>query len=106
MVEDKHEVSSSGIQANLDLNGLVEPVAVAKLHRDGIKKFLSPIWQQTTQTMLDDSDIIVLLSKTLLDDTKNKFRLNSSKTVVWEVPDEDGVYQLVKANVDKLIGEL
>jgi protein-tyrosine-phosphatase len=102
---ESDKVSSSGIQAILALNGEVDPVAVDELEKDGISNLLSPTWRQTTQSMLDDSEVVVILSMSLRNDMQSSFILDDFKVIVWDVPDVDGVYDLIKEKVDHLLAE-
>jgi AICAR transformylase/IMP cyclohydrolase PurH len=80
---ESDKVSSSGIQAILALNGEVDPVAVDELEKDGISNLLSPTWRQTTQSMLDDSEVVVILSMSLRNDMQSSFILDDFKVIVW-----------------------
>ena len=99
----RHEVSSSGIQAKLGLNGNIDPVTLEELNKDGIAHLVTDTWQQTTQSMLDDADVVVILSKSLRDAMEDEYVIDESKTRVWDIPDVDGVYEKIKSNVDSLI---
>jgi len=98
-----HEVSSSGIQAELGLNGNIDPVTLEELEKDGISHLATATWRQTTQSMLNDADIVVILSKSLRNDMDDEYKIDESKTRVWDILDVDGVYDKIKSNVDSLI---
>lgn len=99
------EVTSSGIEADKELNGKVDPVAVAHLQDDGIAEKLSATWQQTTQHLLDEADVVVFMSPSLLADAQALFKLDDSKLRVFNVPDKDGVYEQVKKAVESVLEE-
>jgi protein-tyrosine-phosphatase len=103
IVGKEHSVSSSGIEAELGLNGEVDPVAVDELRSDSLDQHLSASWRQTTQSILDEADIVVFMSKSLFEESKKKFIVDESKSEVWKIPDIDGVYQKIKDSVDLLI---
>lgn len=98
-------IYSSGIQAGLALNGKVDPAAVEALKEDGINNYLSPSWQQTTQELLDNSDLNVFMTNSVYSDAKNDYEIDDSKAIIWNIPDIDGVYSLIKQQVEKFFKE-
>lgn len=97
------KVSSSGIEANLALNGDADPVAVDALEKENIKQYLAHMWQQTTQQMLDEANVLVFMSNTVYEDARSKFDIEQDKSIVWHIDDVDDIYHLVKREVDDLI---
>ena len=100
---DSVVVSSGGIDANLALNGDVDPDTVRLLKLDNLSHHLTPTWHHTTQEDIDKNDIVVFMSKTLHEQANEQFIIPAEKTRIWDVPDIDGVYQVIKKNVDELL---
>ena len=101
--ENRGKYSSSGIQAKLALNGDVDPVAVKDLESDGIAQFLTPIWQQTTQEMIDSNDRLIFMSQRLFNDADTLFDIPKEKVTIWDIPDIDDIYPKIKEQVNKLV---
>ncbi len=96
------EIYSSGIQAGLALNGDVDPVAVEALRVDDIDNYLSSSWQQTTQDLLNRSQLNVFMTDSGYSDAKKNYDIDETKALVWNIPDIDGIYLLIKEQVNKL----
>lgn len=101
--EKADSISSSGIEAKLALNGNVDPEAVLQLEAGGIKQYLTTSWHQTTQKDVDDNDMIIFMSQTLYEQASKLFDIDDNKVEVWNIPDVDGIYSLIKENVDSLV---
>lgn len=97
------QIDSSGVEAKLALNGEVDPVAIAHLKDDGIESYASKTWVQTTQELIDAADIVVVMSKSLLADSKSIVNIPNEKLVLIDIPDKDGVYDMVKQEVDNIL---
>ena len=93
-------ISSSGIQASLNLNGVVGVDTVKALEADNLKKHLVPSWQQTTQELIDNVDVLVFMSQTVFDDANKSYKLPKDKCVIWHIKDVDNIYPQVKQQVD------
>ncbi|MDQ5943517.1 MAG: isopentenyl-diphosphate Delta-isomerase [Patescibacteria group bacterium] len=79
-------VMSSGIEADQRLNRGISFLAkqlLAKHHLTNHKKS----WTQTTQSNIDNSTIVIFMSKTILADADKLFDLSSAKYVAWDIPD-------------------
>lgn len=96
-------ISSSGIEAKLALNGDIKTDTVELLKAEGIDKYLTPTWSQTTQKDIDENDIIVFMSQTLYAQANKMFKLPKSKVKIWNIPDVDGIYPIIKENVNELL---
>ena len=96
-------ITSSGIQANLNLDGDVEAAALAALEAENIQNYLAPTWRQTTQKILDEADLLVFMNDTVYQDACHAFQVQPDKCIVWHIKDIDGIYPLVKVEVDKLM---
>ena len=99
----KYQVQSSGIEANKALNGLVDLEAVKALEKDKLLGYLSPRYHQTTQDSLDTSDYIVFMSKSLHDQANKTYDLKNKEVLIWDIPDVDGVYSNIKAQVNRAV---
>lgn len=97
------KINSSGIEANLNLNGDVDSTAAKVLETENIKENLAPSWQQTTQQILDKADLLVFMSETVYEDAHKQFNIQQNKSVVWRIKDVDNIYPLVKEEVNKLM---
>lgn len=102
--EQKH-ISSSGIEANLDHDGAVSDVVPTLLMKDNIEHLMKPHWTQTTQELLDENDIIVFVTETVYRDAKKFLTVNENTSVVWNIPDVDGIYPVIKKQVEKIVQE-
>ena len=100
---DAIEVSSSGIQAEMDFDGTVADVVPILLMQDGIEDYMSPRWTQTTQEIIDSVDIVVFMSKTVHKDAKTFLDLQQVEHYAWNIHDTKGVYPAIKQQVDALL---
>ena len=96
-------ISSSGIEANVSTYGDVEREAVEALQSENLTKYLAPTWHRTTQTMLDEADALVFMSKTVYADASFHYRVDEKKCQVWGIPDEDGVFFEIKKQVRSVL---
>lgn len=96
-------VSSSGIEAELALNGDVDRETVRLLKQEKIHGHLAPKWHQTTQNDIDDNDLIVFMSQSLYEDAAELFNIPANKVSVWDIRDIDGIYPDIKNKVNELI---
>lgn len=97
------KISSSGIEASLNLNGNVDPAAAKALEAENIKKNLASSWRQTTQQILDKADLLVFMSETVYKDALKQFDIQKDRSIVWHIEDIDNIYPLVKEEVSKLM---
>lgn len=99
--KDSVVVSSSGIEANLALNGDVDPEVVRLLKNDNLSHHLTPTWHHTTQEDINKNDIVVFMSKSLYRQVNEQFEIPAKKVRIWDVPDIDGIYPIIKKNVSR-----
>ncbi len=97
------EISSSGIQASLNLSGDVDVDTVKALEADNLKKHLVPSWQQTTQKLIDSIDVLVFMSETVYEDAAKLYKLPKDRCVIWHIKDIDNIYPQVKEQVNMLM---
>ena len=96
-------VSSSGIEANLALNGDVDPETVRLLEDENLSHHLTPTWHHTTQDDIDKNDIIVFMSKSLYRQANDQLKIPAKKVRIWDIPDIDGIYPIIKEKVEELL---
>jgi len=96
-------VSSSGIEANLALNGDVDPETVRLLEDENLSHHLAPTWHHTTQDDIDNNDIIVFMSKSLYRQANDQLKIPAKKVHIWDIPDIDNIYPIIKENVEELL---
>lgn len=81
------EVSSSGIKASNNVNGVISWYAQRIMKKEGIIPENPKSWQETTKEILDDQDLVVFIKKEHYDFCKNKLGFNSDNYEVWDIPD-------------------
>lgn len=99
-------VSSSGIEADLNLVGDAAPITQQIAASENIDQCLSPTWTQATQSHIDTNDIVIFMNKTVYQDATKFLNIPEEKTEVWSIPDKLGVYPDIKKNVDTLLAKL
>jgi hypothetical protein len=111
---DKFEVISSGIKAELDYNGAITPWAEDLLQKNNLLPFAEKNWRQTTQELIDGSDVNIFISNDVYTAAAERFKLPSKNRLIWQVPDidvvpplsADAIFVIIKARVDGLIATL
>jgi|ERR1035437_4220877 protein-tyrosine-phosphatase len=101
--KDSIIVSSSGVEANLALNGDVDPEAVRLLKDDNLLHHLAPTWHHTSQEDIDKNDLLVFMSKSVYKQANDQFKIPAEKVRIWDIPDIDGIYPIIKKNVEELL---
>lgn len=96
-------VSSSGIEADLNLVGDAAPITQQIAASENIDQYLSPTWTQVTQGHIDTNDIVIFMNKTVYQDATTFLNIPDEKTEVWSIPDKPGVYPDIKKSVDALL---
>ncbi|MEI6481196.1 MAG: hypothetical protein WCO19_02725 [Candidatus Saccharibacteria bacterium] len=79
--------SSSGINADEDQNGKIAYWGKTQLKRHKKLKYAAKKWRQTTQAMIDGSDIVVVVAPDIYASMKNKWHIPKQKLHVWNVHD-------------------
>ncbi len=97
------KVSSSGIEASRNFQGPSSPYTKQRLEQDHLWQFAHPKWTQTTQDIIDNSDLLVFMNDSVYKDADKLFKLPSGKLIIWHIPDIDDIYDDIKLNVSKLI---
>ncbi len=83
-----YEVSSSGIEANLNIDGPVTWYAQRIFKNYDLAEFEKVKWDQTTIETLKDQDLVVFMDNSHLDFCTQKFGF-SGKYEVWNIEDFD-----------------
>jgi protein-tyrosine-phosphatase len=99
-------VISSGIEADRNLNGPIVAFVKLLLEKDNLLKYTGTTWTQTTQQMIDDSDMLIFMSDDVYEDAVNGLKIPLKKTQIWRIPDAQGVNEQINSNVDELIRQL
>ncbi len=79
--------TSSGIEAVDNFNGDITPYAKRILDEKGLASHTSNTWHQTTQELLQNSDVIVFMDGLVFEFAKKNFDLSSKRLEVWEIKD-------------------
>jgi protein-tyrosine-phosphatase len=99
-------VLSSGIEADRDLNGPIMPFVKLELERDGLLHLTGTTWTQTTQSLIDESDLLVFMNTDVHDDAVTRFRIPSVRSHTWHIPDVQGVDGQIREAVRSFVSKL
>jgi protein-tyrosine-phosphatase len=99
-------ILSSGIEADGDMNGAIMPFVELLLRREGLLQFTGPTWTQTTQPLIDSSDVLVFMSDGVYRDAMDRFWIPPEKSRRWQIPDTQGVDEQIRSAVRDLLSEL
>jgi protein-tyrosine-phosphatase len=97
---------SSGIEADRDLSGPIVPFVKSLLQQESLYEFTRPGWTQTTQPMLDASDLLVFMSDDVFEDAVTRFQIPAEKSLKWQIPDAEGVDGQIRSAVVELVSRL
>ncbi len=103
---DDVTVLSSGIEADRDLNGPIVPFVKLLLQNENLLQFAGTSWTQTTQSMIDDSDVLIFMSDDVYEDAMKRFDIPLAISQTWQVPDKQGVGGQIKSAVEILLLQL
>jgi protein-tyrosine-phosphatase len=108
LILDLHDITilSSGIEADRDLNGPIVPFVKLLLQTENLLLLTGTSWTQTTQSMIDHSDVIVFMNDDVYEDSVKQFDIPLAKSQTWQIADVEGVYGQIKTAVDALISQL
>lgn len=114
-----YEVSSSGINGEHWPEDYLMPWTKRISHRENIANLLSEKRKISTQADFDRNDIIVFMHPRVLDEARNRFKLNEDKCLLWDIKDredwhgtltvrqkEDRTARLIKKKVSALIQDV
>ena len=99
-------VVSSGIEADRDLNGPIVPFVKRTLEKDNVLQFTRRTWTQTTQPMIDGSDILIFMSDDVFEDAMERFKIPVERSQTWQIPDAQGVHGQIRSAVYGLLRQL
>jgi len=103
---DEITILSSGIEADRDLNGPIMPFVKLSLQDENMLQLTGTIWTQTTQLMIDHSDVLVFMNDDVYEDSVKQFDIPLSMSQKWQIADVQGVFGLIKSAVDTLLSQL
>jgi protein-tyrosine-phosphatase len=99
-------VVSSGIEADRDLCGSIVPFVKRTLENDNLLQYTGTTWTQTTQPMIDRSDVLIFMSDDVFDDAMQRFQIPVKRSHRWQVPDTQGVHGQIRSSVETLLRQL
>jgi protein-tyrosine-phosphatase len=99
-------VRSSGIEADRDVSGPIVPFVKLLLEKDNLLGFTGATWTQTTQPMIDDSDVLVFMNGDVYEDAMKRFEIPLARSQRWQIPDVQGVDGQIRSAVDVLLLQL
>ena len=105
---DLHDITilSSGIEANRDLNGPIAPFVKLLLQNENLLLLTGTSWTQTTQSIIDHSDVMVFMNDDVYEDSVKQFDIPLARSQTWQIADVQGVYGQIKLAVDTLLSQL
>ena len=99
-------VLSSGIEADHDLNGPIVPFVKLLLQNENLLQFTGTTWTQTTQSMIDVSDVLIFMSDDVYEDAIKRFDIPLAMSQTWQILDTQGVNRQIRLTVDMLLSQL
>ncbi len=108
LTRDIHDVSvlSSGIEADRDLSGPIVPFVKLLLQSENLLQFTGTTWTQTTQSIINDSDVIVFMNDDVYEDSMKRFDIPLAISQTWQIADTQGVSGQIKLAVETLLSQL
>lgn len=83
------QATSSGINADKNINGPVVWVTAWLLKQKDLISFLKPNWTQTTNELIQNADLIIFMHKSIYTSAKEQFNTRNKEIQIWEVSDLD-----------------
>jgi len=99
-------IVSSGIEADRDLNGPIVPFVKDILQTDNLLECTGRTWTQTTQPMIDGSDVLIFMSDDVFEDARGRFQVPVARSQRWQIPDAQGVHTQIRSAVDRVLVQL
>jgi protein-tyrosine-phosphatase len=99
-------IVSSGIEADHDLNGHIVPFVTDILQTENLLDGTGTTWTQTTQPMIDASDVLIFMSDDVFDDARQRFQVPMARSLRWRIPDTQGVHGQIRLAVDSVLAQL
>lgn len=116
-------VSSSGIEAEKNLNGPVCFYTVDILKKYNLIQYLSKHWRVTDKKDLEEQDLLIFMDSLEYEFCLNELHCDISNYEIWDIPDipdeflipnhkdakkiiaiAEGDFEKIKAKVDTLVG--
>jgi protein-tyrosine-phosphatase len=82
------DISSSGIEAERNLDGSITWYAMRIIKYNGLVSFMSDFWQQTTKELIEGNDLVIFMEKNHYDFCKS-FLTPDQKYEIWNIEDID-----------------
>ena len=82
------------------------PFVKLLLQSEGLLQFTGSTWTQTTQALIDASDVLVFMSDGVYRDAMDRFGIPSEKSRQWQIPDTEGVDGQIRSAVSDLLSQL
>ena len=76
------------------------------LQTENLLQFTGTAWTQTTQLMIDRSDVVVFMNDDVYEDSLKQFDVPLAVSHTWQIPDVQGVFEQIKFAVDGLLSQL
>jgi hypothetical protein len=73
------------------------------LENENLLQFTGTSWTQTTQALIDGSDVLVFMNDDVFDDAMKRFDIPVEKSHRWQISDVQGVQGQIRSAVDGLI---
>ena len=83
------EVTSSGVEADKNLNGTICELTIKILIENNIESFASNYWTLTSASILEKQDLIVFMKQNHFDFCINKLKAEIKKYIIWDINDID-----------------
>lgn len=94
------EVTSSGVEAERNINGPITWEADRIIKRNNLVPFMSKSWTQTTKELLDKSDRIIFFSQHALDYCQDTLGFNKHNYEIWNIKNIDELDNVKRINTD------
>lgn len=97
-------VSSSGIEAEKNLNGPVCTYTVLILKKYGLLQYLSKTWRVTNKEEIENQDFVVFMDTVEYEFCLNKLHCNIINYETWNIPDVPDILLMEKPkNLEKIM---
>ena len=80
-------VSSSGIEAKRNLNGAIGGYTVDLLEEEGLEKYASLHWIQSTKEIIENQDVVIFMSAKQYDFCRAELGCDLKAYEIWSIAD-------------------
>lgn len=98
---DNIQALSSGIEASLNLSGIIGWYTQRIIQKHNLVNFEKPTWNLTTKEILEKSDFVVFMNDDIYDYCVNNLNFSSEKYETWKIIDT-GPYDPRWANATEM----